>query len=152
MIKKKGWTPGKGRMGCPDRGGRRSGMFMGSPGKKDQDLGVGILAALSIAGLQSSVCPSYFTMVTFGSQPEAKARAMEGLWISLGLCTAASIAIYSVWRNLEAGLFAEGTALALFGIGVVAINREPPKTVPPIEKQNTGPTVAVPQQAATQPA
>jgi hypothetical protein len=111
--------------------------FLGNPGEKEERLGVAVLTALSIAGLHSAVCPSYFTMVTFGSQPEAKERAMDGLWISLGLSTLASVAIYGVWKDLPAALVGQATALALFGIGVYAIGKEAPATIPPIDKQNT---------------
>lgn len=143
MAKLAKWSPvgmgKKSRMGCYDA---RPRSMMGNSGTKGENLGVGILAALSIAGLHSAVCPSFFTQAMFSSQPEAKSRAMEGLWISLGLSTVASIAIYSVWDNLQAGLFAEATALALFGIGIYAVNKEPPKTIPSIEKQNTGSPMA----------
>lgn len=110
---------------------------MGNPGKAEEDLGLAVLTALSIAGLHSAVCPSYFTLVTFASQPEARSRALEGLWISLGLSSIASVAIYGVWRNLAAAITAEVTTLALFGIGLYAINKPPPKGIPPIEKQQT---------------
>src|SRR6188508_13182 len=77
-------------------GGGRA--FMGAISKDDkQSLGIAVLSALSIAGLHSAVCPSYFTMKTFASQPEARERAMEGLWISLGLSTLASGAIYFIF-------------------------------------------------------
>ena len=113
--------------------------MMGNPGPKEEKLGIAVLTALSIAGLHSAVCPSYFTMVTFGSQPEAKSRAMDGLWISLGLSTVASIAIYGVWKDLPAALVGEATALALFGIGVYAISKDAPTTIPPIEQQGNNP-------------
>ncbi len=123
------------RMGCPCSEKKRS--WMGGHPQKSEELGIAVLTALSIAGLHSAVCPSYFTMVTFGSQPEAKTRAMDGLWISLGLSTIASLAIYGVWKDMTVALVGEATAVALFGIGVYAISKEPPKTVPPIEKQQT---------------
>lgn len=147
-MKKAAWAPAKvGRkMGCPDMRPYRP--ALGNPGTKEENLGIAVLTSLSIAGLHSAVCPSYFTMVTFGSQPEAKSRAMDGLWISLGLSTIASIAIYGVWKNLAAAIVGEATALALFGIGVYAIRKEPPKTIPPIEKQNvTQPQLLQPQNA-----
>lgn len=113
--------------------------MMGNPGPKEEKLGIAVLTALSIAGLHSAVCPSYFTMVTFGSQPEAKSRAMDGLWISLGLSTVASIAIYGVWKDIAAALVGQATALALFGIGVYAISKDAPTTIPPIEQQGNNP-------------
>lgn len=127
------------RPGGPLRRGSKMGMLrpmLGNSGEDESRLGIAVLTALSIAGLHSAVCPSYFTMVTFGSQPEARKRAMDGLWISLGLSTVASVAIYGVWKDLAAALVGEATAIALFGIGVYAINKEPPKTIPSIEKQD----------------
>lgn len=146
------WTPSgmkrKG-IGCPDGMGcsdKRSRSWMGSPGDSEEKFGIAVLTSLSIAGLHSAVCPSYFTMVTFGSQPEAKSRAMDGLWISLGLSTIASVAIFGVWKNMAAAIVGEVTALALFGIGVYAISKEPPTTIPPIEKQGSGVPINAPQQ------
>lgn len=104
-----------------------------------QMLGVAVLSAISVASLHSSICPSYFTMKTFSSQPEARARSMEGLWISLGVSTLASLSLYFVFKNWLPVVFSEATALLLFGIGVAATNSEPPKGIPPIEKQMTVP-------------
>jgi len=130
------------RPGWSARGGARKQdwsprhAWLGNPGsQKGEQLGLSVLAALSIAGLHSAVCPSYFTMVTFASQPEARGRAMDGLWISLALSTVASGAIWLVFDNLVPALVSEATALALFGIGVYAINKEPPAGIPSIEKQ-----------------
>jgi len=104
--------------------------------EETQMLGVAVLSAISIAGIHSAICPSYFTMKTFASQPEAKERSMEGLWISLGVSTITSLSLYLVFKNWMPVIFAEATALLLFGIGVAATNAEPPKTIPPIEQQS----------------
>ena len=128
------WKPSYSGMG----GGRA---YMGAISKDDkQSLGIAVLSALSIAGLHSAVCPSYFTMKTFASQPEARQRAMEGLWISLGLSTLASGAIYFIFDEWLPAVISQATALALFGISVHAINSPPPEGIPPIEKQNLGPS------------
>jgi hypothetical protein len=74
-------------------------------------------------------------MKTFASQPEAKERSMEGLWISLGVSTLTSLSLYFVFKNWMPVIFSQATALLLFGIGVAATNSEPPKDIPPIEKQ-----------------
>lgn len=113
--------------------------MLGNPGHAEERLGIAVLSALSIASVHSSICPSYFTMATFASQPEARSRAMDGLWISLGLSTLAAGAIYMVWKDIAAALVGEATAIALFGIGVYAINKKPPEGIPPIEKQNVPP-------------
>lgn len=115
---------------------RRHSPMLGNS-KTKESLGLAVLSALSIAGLHSAVCPSYFTTRTFASQPEAREFAIEGLWISLGLSTAASVAIWLVFDEILPALVAEATALALFGISMYAINQPRPDTVPPIEQQQT---------------
>jgi len=128
------WTPGPRGMGAwnPTRQLR-----MGQPSAAEtQMLGVAVLSAISIAGIHSAICPSYFTMKTFASQPEAKERSMEGLWISLGVSTLTSLSLYFVFKNWMPVIFSQATALLLFGIGVAATNSEPPKDIPPIEQQD----------------
>lgn len=127
------WSPGPRGEGAwnPTRK-----VTLGQPtAAQTQMLGVAVLSAISIAGIHSAICPSYFTMKTFASQPEAKERSMEGLWLSLGVSTITSLSLYFVFKNWMPVIFAEATALLLFGIGVAATNSEPPKTIPPIEKQ-----------------
>ena len=127
------WTPGPRGQGAwnPTRK-----MTLGQPSAAEtQMLGVAVLSAISIAGIHSAICPSYFTMKTFASQPEAKERSMEGLWISLGVSTLTSLSLYFVFKNWMPVIFSQATALLLFGIGVAATNSEPPKGIPPIEKQ-----------------
>lgn len=122
----------------PHRSGLGGNAFRAQMGMNSGDtqmLGVAVLSALSIAGLHSAVCPSYFTMKTFASQPEARQRAMEGLYISLALSTLASGALYFIFKSWTPALVAEATALALFGISVAAVTSEPPKGIPPIEQQ-----------------
>jgi hypothetical protein len=76
---------------------------------------------------------------------------MEGLWISLGVSAVTSASLYWVFKSWMPVLFAGATSLLLFGIGVAATNSEPPKDIPPIEKQNLiPPTVSetsIPQTA-----
>lgn len=128
-------------------GGRAFRTQMGMSSDDKQMMGVAVLSALSIAGLHSAVCPSYFTMKTFASQPEARERAMEGLYISLALSTLASGALYFIFNAWTPAIVAEATALALFGISVAAVNSEPPKGIPPIEKQQSASETAIPQAA-----
>lgn len=135
------WSPGP----------RGSGAFnptkkvsLGATAAETQMLGVAVLSAISIAGIHSAICPSYFTMKTFASQPEAKERSMEGLWISLGVSTLTSLSLYFVFKNWMPVIFSQATALLLFGIGVAATNSEPPKTIPPIEKQMVVPNAQPP--------
>lgn len=102
-----------------------------------QMMGIAIMSALSIAGLHSAICPSYFTLKAFSGQPEAKTRAMEGLWISLGVSTLASAGLYFVFNRWLPAIVSEATALLLFGIGAYAVHSKPAETIPPIEQQPT---------------
>lgn len=141
VTKPNGWAPYKAGLGM----GR--GAQMGMSSQETQMLGVAVLSAISIAGIHSAICPSYFTMKTFASQPEAKARSMEGLWISLGVSAVTSASLYWVFKSWMPVLFAGATSLLLFGIGVAATNSEPPKNIPPIEKQNVVSETSIPQTA-----
>lgn len=132
LTKPAGWAPYKSGLG--------RGVQMGMSSQDTQMLGVAVLSAISIAGIHSAICPSYFTMKTFASQPEAKERSMEGLWISLGVSAVTSASLYFVFKSWMPVLFAGATSLLLFGIGVAATNSEPPKNIPPIEKQNLTPS------------
>ena len=130
LTKPSGWAPYKKGLGT-------SRVSMGAMSNAEtQMLGVAVLSAISIAGIHSAICPSYFTMKTFASQPEAKARSMEGLWISLGVSALTSASLYWVFKSWMPVIFAGATSLLLFGIGVAATNAEPPKNIPPIEKQS----------------
>lgn len=130
LTKPAGWAPYKNGLG--------RGALLGAMSNQDtQMLGVAVLSAISIAGIHSAICPSYFTMKTFASQPEAKQRSMEGLWISLGVSAVTSASLYFVFKSWMPVIFAGATSLLLFGIGVAATNSEPPKNIPPIEKQQT---------------
>lgn len=139
------WTPGPRGLGAFNPTVAPKKAFLGQASAAEtQMLGVAVLSAISIAGIHSAVCPSYFTLKTFASQPEAKERAMEGMWISLGVSTVTSLALYFVFKNWMPVIFSEATALLLFGIGVAAINSEPPKTIPSIEKQQVVPNAQPP--------
>ena len=120
--------------------------------KADSTLGLSILSALSIAGIHSAVNPSYFTLRSFASKPEAKGMAKEGLWIGLGLSTLASLAIWWVFDETVPAVISEATAIALFGIGLYAVNSKPLDSMPAIQNQNTGalPT-PLPQGTVRQP-
>lgn len=125
----------------------RMGQSFGMTAEQRQMMGIAILSALSIAGLHSAICPSYFTQRTFASQPEARGYAMEGLWISLGVSTLASGALYFVFEKWLPAIVAELTAIALFGIGVWAVNSKPAQSIPPMEQQ----PAARPQQTTAAP-
>lgn len=138
-MKNSGWKPS---YADAPRGTYRPALGVLMNREDRQEMGLAILAALSISGLHAAICPSWFTMASFASQPEAQQRAMKGLWISLGASTVASLGLYFVFDKWLPAIVGEATALALFGIGVWAINSKPPETIPPIEKQQT----TIPQQ------
>lgn len=108
---------------------------MGNPSTKEA-LGLSVLSALSIAGLWSAVCPSYFTHRTFASQPEARGKAEEGCWLGFGLSSLGAGAIWLVFDEPLAAIIAEATAAALLGISLYALRQPPMQTVPSIEQQN----------------
>lgn len=110
------------------------GSSLGSP-MKESVLGLSILSALSIAGIHSAVNPSYFTLRSFAAQPQAKGAAQEGLWIGLGLSSAASVAIGLVFDEWIPAIISEATAILLFGVGMYAVNSPPLITLPPIQNQ-----------------
>lgn len=127
---RRGWTPHNGLGGM--RGPRPQ---MGAASNTGQDVGLAILSALSITSVWSAVCPSFFTLSTFASRPEARDRARKGCWIGFGLSTLTAAGIYLYFKDLTAGIFAQGTALALLGISMYAINGEPPADVAAMDLQ-----------------
>jgi hypothetical protein len=105
-------------------------------GNGASELGLAVLSALSIAGIHSAINPSFFTLKAFAKKPEERANAIQGLWIGLGLGTAASVAIYAVFRRLIPAIISEASALALFGIGMAAVKSngvEEPTMAPKID-------------------
>jgi|SRR5579871_6746516 len=133
------WSPSV-RGGCPSQGNKlfpwrpAGGSSMGNP-MRESVLGLSILSALSIAGIHSAVNPSYFTLRSFAAQPQAKGAAQEGLWIGLGLSTAASVAIGLVFDEWIPAIISQATAVLLFGVGMYAVNSPPLITIPPIQNQ-----------------
>jgi len=105
-------------------------------GNGASELGLAVLSALSIAGIHSAINPSFFTLKAFARKPEERANAIQGLWIGLGLGTAASVAIYAVFRRLVPAIISEAAALALFGIGMAAVKSngvEEPTMAPKVD-------------------
>lgn len=134
MQKKTGWAPaqiGK-KMGCPGYG---SSMGRAAETMGNSVMGISILSALSIAGIHSAVNPSYFTLRSFASKPEARKVATEGLWIGLGLGLLGSFALYKVFNRAVPALVSAATAAGLFGVGLYAVNAPELKSMPPIENQ-----------------
>ena len=125
--------------------------LLGSPGETEEELALAVLSALSVAGIHSAINPSLFTLMSFATKPEAKDRAVTGLWIGLGASTLASAAIYVVFKKWMPAILAEATAFALFGAGLWAIHRKPADTIPAIEEQIQAPAIPAPAQRQTIP-
>lgn len=100
-----------------------------------QRMAIAVLSALSIAGVHSALNPSLFTLMSFAARPEAKARAMKGLWIGFGASTAASVAIWVIFEDWIPALVSEATAAALFFAGIWALKQPTPIAIPAIEEQ-----------------
>lgn len=111
-------------------------LSLGAKGGTEEVLALSVLSALSIAGIHSAINPSLFTLMSFASKPEAKARAMKGLWIGLGASTIASVAIYGVFKMMLPAIISEATAIALFASGVWAVHQPPADSIPLIERQD----------------
>lgn len=152
MIQKKTrWAPAQmGRkMGC---GCDRPGMGKIAETMGNSTMGISILSALSIAGIHSAINPSYFTLRSFASKPEARKVAVEGLWIGLGLGLLGSFALYKVFHRAVPALVSAATAAGLFGVGLYAVNAPELKSIPPIESQSQTATPGVGRvQAQPQP-
>jgi hypothetical protein len=145
MQKKTAWAPvqmGR-KMGCP---GYKPGMGKGAETMGNSVMGISILSALSIAGIHSAVNPSYFTLRSFASKPEARKVASEGLWIGLGLGLLGSFALYGVFKRAVPALVSAATAVGLFGVGLYAVNAPELTSMPSIQNQSTGPQQQVPLQ------
>lgn len=110
-------------------------LLLGSPGDTEEELALAVLSALSIAGVHSALNPSVFTLLSFATKPEARKRAMTGLWIGLGASTLASGAIYLVFKKVLPAVIAEATAIGLFMSGVWAVNQAPSTEIPQIQEQ-----------------
>ncbi len=141
--KKTGWAPaqmGRGKMGC-DCSRPMLGKVAETMG--NSTMGISILSALSIAGIHSAVNPSYFTLRSFASKPEARKVATEGLWIGLALGLLGSFALYKVFHRAVPAVVSAATAAGLFGVGLYAVNAPELKSMPPIQNQSQTATPGV---------
>jgi len=84
------------------------------------ELGLSIMAALSVAGIHSSLSPSLFTFAAFARKPAEQAIARKTLFVSLGASTVASLGILLVFKRVLPAIIAQATGLGLFALGMVA--------------------------------
>lgn len=132
--RKQSWTPSvRGLISPKSRLGSR--LMLGAQGATNERLAISVLSALSISGIHASLNPSVFTFLSFASKPEAKVRAMKGLWIGLGASTVASLAIWKIFNDWMPAVISEVVAVGLFAAGVWAINQPAANDVPAIQNQ-----------------
>lgn len=84
------------------------------------ELGLSIMAALSVAGIHSAISPSLFTFAAFSRKPAEQAIARKTLFVSLGASTVASLGILLVFKRVLPAIIAQATGLGLFALGMVA--------------------------------
>jgi len=129
----------------PANMGRFKTLSLGNPGETEEELALAVLSALSVAGIHSAINPSLFTLMSFATKPEARARAEKGLWIGLGASTLASAAIYVVFKKWMPAIISEATAVALFLGGMWAVGQKPTDAIPEIQNQEVVNAGAIPQ-------
>jgi hypothetical protein len=102
-------------------------------GKKT--LGLSLLSATTVFSAFSAFNPSIFTLRTFSTRPEARERAMPGLWLGLGASLVGSVAIGLSFGEWTPAVVGSLTGALLFGISMWAIHAAPPTSIPPMERQ-----------------
>lgn len=91
------------------------------------DVGLSLMAIMSVAGVHSSLSPSLATFSSFFSRTaEERAIALRTLLISLGASTLTSLGILLVFKRWTPAIAGEAAALALFGLGMQAVHSAPP--------------------------
>jgi len=108
------------------------------------EIGLAVLSALSVAGIHSAINPSFFALKDLAKKPAERVNAVQGLWIGLGLGTLASIGLFFVFKKWVPAVVAGASALALFGIGMIAVNSNGAEA-PTVEKK----AVAAPPPSTT---
>lgn len=98
-------------------------------------LGLALLSATTVFSAFSAFNPSIFTLSTFSSRPEARERAMPGLWLGLGASVVGSAAIGLSFGEWTPAVVGGLTGAVLFGISLWAIHRSPVTTIPAIDQQ-----------------
>lgn len=117
---------GRARLGQNDVNGAANG---------GTDIGLSLMAVMSIAGVHSSLSPSLATYQSFFSRtPQERAIADRTLWISLGASTLTAFGILLVFKRWTPAIIGEVAALGLFALGMHAVHSEPP-TVSTMEQK-----------------
>jgi len=77
------------------------------------------------AVLWSAVNPGFAALKSAARKPIDRGNAVQGLWIGLGLSVAVSAGLYYFMRRPITAFVGGATSLALFAIGMSAINSVP---------------------------
>lgn len=106
---------------------RQQKTFLGVTGANGAaDLGLSLMAAMSVASVWSSISPSYFTYKAFASKSEEeRAVARKTLYISLAASTLTSLGIFLVFKKLMPAIVGQAAAVGLFALGMHAVHSEP---------------------------
>lgn len=101
------------------------------------DLGLSLMAVMSVAGIHSAISPSLATFSSFFSRtPQEQAIARRTLLISLGASALTSAGILLVFKRWTPALVGMAAGLGLFALGMHAAHSEPP-AVSTMEEKRT---------------
>lgn len=115
------WTPQNYR---PAASRPRLGMLEGNG---STDLGLSLMAVMSVAGIHSAISPSLATFSSFFSTtPQEQAIARRTLYISLGASAMTALGILLVFQRWTPALVGMAAGLGLFGLGMHAVHSKPP--------------------------
>jgi len=113
-------------------------MFLGNVGdgmNGGTDLGLSLMAIMSVAGIHSAISPSLATFSSFFSRTEQEqAIAQRTLLISLGASALTSLGILLVFKRWTPALVGLAAGFGLFGLGMHAVYSDPP-TVSTMEEK-----------------
>jgi hypothetical protein len=128
------WSPGK---WTPRMAGQSAhdAAVIPENGNGSKALGLSLLSATTVFSAFAAFNPSTFTLLSFASKPEARARAMPGIWMGLGASLLGSAAIGLAFDSWAPAIAGGLTGVVLFGVSMWAINHAPLTTVPAIEQQ-----------------
>lgn len=100
------------------------------------DLGLSLMAIMSVAGIHSAISPSLATFSSFFSRTEQEqAIARRTLLISLGASALTSLGILLVFKRWTPALVGLAAGFGLFGLGMHAVYSEPPSVSTMEEKR-----------------
>jgi hypothetical protein len=100
------------------------------------DLGLSLMAVMSVAGIHSAISPSLATFSSFFSRtPEEQAIADRTLLISLGASTLTALGILLVFKRWTPAIVGQAAGAVLFGLGMHSVHSPPPSVSTMEEKR-----------------